>query len=191
MCVCLNTLPAPARLVGVPHYFTVRGIYEADSLDGAVEAVRRAERAVPANIMLITPQGPADLEVTLDDVHVIRGSASGQVTHANHCRHPDLLPINEQFPELIQSHARQRRIDALLADALLAAQGQSPTLDDLKQVLRDHDGHPRSICRHQNDDAKTGIWETIFSVIIEPQARRMHVSRGTPCEHPYEIYELS
>ena len=37
--VCLNTLPAPARPFGVPHYFTVRGIYEADSLEGAVNAV--------------------------------------------------------------------------------------------------------------------------------------------------------
>ena len=37
---CLNTLPAPARKLGVPHYFTLRGIFEADSLEGAVEAVR-------------------------------------------------------------------------------------------------------------------------------------------------------
>ncbi|MBI2200840.1 MAG: peptidase C45, partial [Armatimonadetes bacterium] len=59
--VCLNTLPAPSRAVGVPHYFTVRGIYEATSLVGAVSAVRRARRAIPANILMSTPQGPADL----------------------------------------------------------------------------------------------------------------------------------
>jgi isopenicillin-N N-acyltransferase like protein len=183
--VCLNTLPAPARSIGVPHYFTVRGIYEADSLEGAVQAVRRADRAIPANIMLVTPQGPADLEVTLDEVHVLQDAEMGGVTHTNHCRHPELLAINGQFSELIQSHERQRRIDELLD-----LPHRSPDLDELKEVLRDHDGYPRSICRHTNDDARTGIWETLFSVIIEPASRRMHVSRGTPCEHQYEVYTL-
>ena len=184
--LCLNSLPAPARSIGVPHYFTVRGIYEADSLEGAVQAVRRADRAIPANIMLTTPQGPADLEVTLDNVHVLQDAALGGVTHTNHCRHPELLSINEQFPELIQSHDRQRRVDNLLD-----LPRRSPDLVEIQKLLRDHEGYPRSICRHPNDDLRTGIWETIFSVIIEPQARRMHISRGTPCEHPYEVYLLS
>ena len=59
--LCMNTLPAPSRPLGVPHYFTVRGIYEATSLEGAVEAVARARRAIPANIILATPQGPAEI----------------------------------------------------------------------------------------------------------------------------------
>jgi isopenicillin-N N-acyltransferase-like protein len=183
--ICLNTLPAPSREVGVPHYFLVRGIYESDSLAGAVDAVRRAERAIPANIMLATPQGAADMEVTLDDVHVLTGE-QGQVTHANHCKHPELLTINKEFPELIESYPRQQRIDKLLSAARVPL-----SLEVVKTALKDHEGHPRSICRHANDDSQTGFWQTVFSVIIEPDQRRMHVSRGTPCEHPYEVYELS
>ncbi len=64
--------------------------------------------------MLATPQGPADLEVTLDDVHVLAGE-QGRVTHANHCKHPELLAVNDAFPQLIESHPRQQRIDKLLA----------------------------------------------------------------------------
>lgn len=183
--LCLNTLPAPSREVGVPHYFTVRGIFEADSLAGAIDAVRRAERAIPANIMLATPQGPADLEVTLDDVCVLSGE-HGRVTHANHCKHPNLLAVNDAFPELIESYPRQQRIDKLLS-----ASGMPLTLEAVKTALQDHEGHPRSICRHPNDDPQTGYWQTVFSVIIEPDQQRMHVSRGTPCEHPYETYGLS
>jgi len=183
--LCLNTLPAPSREVGVPHYFTVRGIYEAGSLAGAIDAVRRAERAIPANIMLATPQGPADLEVTLDDVRVLSGE-DGRITHANHCKHPELLAVNDAFPELIESYPRQRQIDKLLSAA-----GAPEGLDAVKMALQDHEGHPRSICRHPNGDPQTGYWQTVFSVIIEPDRRRMHVSRGTPCEHPYETYELS
>ncbi len=184
--VCLNTLPAPSRKLGVPHYFQVRSMYEADSLDGAVDAVQRAERAIPANIMLTTPQGPADLEVTIDDVHVLQDESGQQVSHTNHCVHTDLVPINEQFPELIQSHARKSRIDELMANA----DPEASPVEQVKAALSDHQSHPRSICRHVNEDSETGFWRTVFSVVIEAEARRMHVTHGTPCDHPFEVYSM-
>jgi isopenicillin-N N-acyltransferase-like protein len=96
--------------------------------------------------------------------------------------HACLAEHNQRFPELIQSHPRKRRIDELLG-------APSPLrLEQVQAALRDHDNHPRSICRHANDDAGTGFWETVFSVIIEPAAQRMHVTRGTPCQMPYEAY---
>lgn len=184
--ICLNSLPAPSRSVGVPHYFTVRGIFQARALDAAVDAVRRAHRAIPANIMLATPQGPADLEVTIDAVHVLRDDDSGVVTHTNHCVHPALLSINNQFPELAQSGSRKIRVDELLenSDELLS-------LEHMKLVLQDHDNHPGSICRHTSDDATTGFWCSVFSIIIEVEAGIMHISRGNPCERPYEAYRLN
>jgi isopenicillin-N N-acyltransferase-like protein len=196
--LCANTLPAPSRTWGVPHYFLLRRIYEATNLEEAVGAVTRAERAIPANIMLTTPQGPANLEVTLDGVRVLTGDGSGTVTHTNHCRHPDFVPINDSFPELIQSHARQRRIDSLLGSstggaAMTGAVTESPggPLGDLQTALRDHQGYPRSICRHINDDQPTGFWQTVFSVIIEPERQQMHITRGTPCSHSYETYSMN
>lgn len=182
---CLNTLPAPSRTVGVPHYFTLRGIYESTSLDEAVEAVRRARRAIPANIMMATPQGPADLEITVDDVHVLRPDGRNWITHTNHCQHPDLCAINDDFPELIESHPRKNRIDELLSET------EGPiSIRQVKGFLCDHDNHPRSICRHQNEDETTGTWQTVFSVVISPAQRRMHITRGTPCNRPYERYEF-
>lgn len=183
MGVCLNTLPAPSRPVGVPHYFTVREIYESNSLNGAIQAVKRAHRAIPANIMLTTPDGPADLEVTIEDVHVLRADEHGSVTHTNHCRHPALANINANFPELIQSQPRQERIDRLLS-------ADTNSVDQLKSILGNHEEHPRSICRHPNSDPGVGHWQTVFSVIIEPEAPRMQITRGTPCTKPYEVYEL-
>ena len=182
---CVNTLPAPARDVGVPHYFTLRGIYEAESLDEAVHAVRRAHRAIPSNVMMATPQGPADLEVTIDDVHVLRNEGSGSIAHTNHCLHPDLLSINDEFPELIESHPRKCRIDALLKDRT-----NPLTLDDVQLFLSDHDNYPRSICRHENDHPQHGYWETVFSIVMQPTAGRMYVTRGTPCSSPFELYQL-
>ncbi len=186
--VCLNTLPAPSGTAGVPHYFMVRGIYESRTLDEAVQAVRRATRVIPANIMLATPEGPADLEVTLDDVHVLRPEDKLGITHTNHCLHPALQAINGQFPELIQSHARSRRLGELLD---LNAAADPISLATLMEALRDHEGYPRSICRHANDDEVTGFWETVFSVIIDVDQRLMRVSCGTPCCRPYESYVLN
>lgn len=184
--VCLNTLPAPSRKLGVPHYFTVRGIYEARSLEEAVTAVRRAYRAIPANIMLATPQGPADLEVTTGELHVLRDEQAVGIAHTNHCLHPSLAATNRQFPELIQSHSRIQRIRELIDFHSSSA----PGLESIQAALRDHADYPRSICRHANEDPVTGFWETVFSVMIEPDEQRMHISRGTPCDRPYESYSL-
>jgi isopenicillin-N N-acyltransferase-like protein len=182
--VCVNTLPAPSRPVGVPHYFTLRGVYEATCLEDAVAAVRRAQRAIPANMMMATPEGPANLEITVDDVHVLRDSAA--LTHTNHCLHPDLLAVNDQFPELIESHPRKRRIDALLLDA-----GETFSLEQVKSALSDHEDFPRSICRHPNDDPRYGFMTSVFSIIIDVDQRQMHVTRGNPCSQPYETYQLA
>ena len=182
--LCMNTLPAPSRPQGVPHYFTVRGIYQSRSLEGAIAAVERAQRAIPANIALATPQGPADLEVTVDAVHLLRPQSGQLLTHTNHCIHPDLVPINEHFPALIESHPRKNRIDGLLG-------GTDLTLDGMKAALRDHQDHPKSICRHPNEHPETGYWVSVFSVLIEADAGRMHISRGNPCQAPYETYTLN
>lgn len=184
---CLNTLPAPTRQHGVPHYFTLRDLYEQDCLADAVHAIERAQRAIPANIILTTPQGPADLEVTIEHVHLIQPENGQHLTHTNHALHPELLDVNDRFPELIGSYPRKQRVDALLENDNTP---HTNFLDTVKYALQDHDRHPRSICRHQNDDPQTGFWTTVFSVIIEPTQHRMHVTRGTPCNHPYETYTM-
>jgi isopenicillin-N N-acyltransferase-like protein len=181
--MCLNTLPAPSRKVGVPHYCILRRMYETRSLDTAVATVRAAHRAIPANIMLCTPEGPADLEVTLEDIHILRDATL--VTHTNHCLHPELLAINARFPELIQSRPRLARVNALLNTT-----SRAPDLHDIEAALRDHDGQPLSICRHANHDGPFGFWQTVFSVIIQPESQQMHITRGTPCDQPYQTYRM-
>ncbi len=184
--VCLNTLPAPSREVGVPHYFIVRRVLEADSLDAAIEAVRSAHRAIPANLILATPQGPADFEILIDDLRVLRPEdGAAWLTHTNHCLHPALTDVNERFPELIESLPRKRRIDSLLEEA-----DGGIDVGAAKAALRDHDDEPRSICRHANDHPRYGFWTSVLSVVIEADAGRMHVSRGNPCSNPYEEYLL-
>jgi len=183
--ICMNAVPAPSRPVGLPHYFLIRALYETRSLDEAVAAVRRGHRALAGNVMMTTPQGPADLEITIDDVRVLRDHGGGVLTHTNHCVHRGLESTNDGFPELIQSHARKRRIDQLfgLVDRPIS-------IATMQDILRDREGFPRSICRWPNDDEGTGFWKTVFSVIIEVEAGLMYIARGNPCDVSYERYHL-
>ena len=57
-------------------------------------------------------------------------------------------------------------------------------------ILSDQQGFPTSINRYPNDDPSTGWQRSVISMIVEPDAGRMHVSRGNPGDTPYELYEL-
>ena len=184
---CVNTLPAAAREVGVPHYFTLRGIYESTSLDEAIRSVRRAHRAIPANIMLSTPQGPADLEITIDDVHPLEARQGlSYLGHTNHCLQPELKQNNVDYPELIESHPRYFQLESLLGEC-----DKPFSLKHVQQILADHDGHPRSICRHPNGHPGHGFWVTVFSIVLQPTAGCMYLTRGNPCSQPFEKYTLN
>jgi isopenicillin-N N-acyltransferase-like protein len=185
--VVLNAMPGPQRRTGVPWYFLLRAIYEAPDMDAAVLEVERAERAIPANALMLTADGGANIEITLDAVRVLRPDLRGTLVHTNHCLHPDLTAINDRHATEIygQSFPRKSRAEQLLAS------GEYPvTLDLVKLLLSDHDGYPTSICRHPNDDPAIGWQRSVVSVILEPALGRMHLARGNPCENPYELYEL-
>jgi isopenicillin-N N-acyltransferase like protein len=68
------------------------------------------------------------------------------------------------------------------------------TVEDLKRFLADHEGQPPSICRHPHDGPEhpsvSARGRTIASLIAEPAAGRLHVSRGNPCQAAYATYRL-
>lgn len=183
--ICGNTLPAPARRHGVPWYFALRRIYEQATLKDAIEHVSKVDLAIPINALLASCEGVADIEATADGVWKLEAEESGVLIHTNHCLHPELACVNNDYPELIQSGTRLERTRSLIRET-----GLPLSVDDLKTILSDHDGFPRSICRHINDDPETGFWTSVVSMILEPSEGRMHLSRGNPCEAPYDVYSL-
>jgi isopenicillin-N N-acyltransferase-like protein len=185
LAACVNTLPAPARDVGVPHYFLLRTMFEQTSLAAAVDVLTSAHRVIPVNIMMTTPDGPANVEGYIDEVKLMTDESL--LVHTNHCLWPDRTSINAEYPELIQSVPRLQRMTQLLSDLVPACK---LTVYQVQSLLADHDNYPWSICRHQNADVQYGVWSTVFSIVMDPTAREMYVSRGNPCEHKFELYEL-
>tara|TARA_B110000116_G_scaffold186884_2_gene161984 strand:- start:77 stop:1174 length:1098 start_codon:yes stop_codon:yes gene_type:complete len=184
LAACVNTLPAPSRGVGVPHYFSLRTMFEQTSLAAAVDVLALAHRAIPVNIMMTTPDGPANIEGYIDEVKLVTDDSL--LVHTNHCLCPDRTSINDEYPELIQSVPRLQRMRQLLSEVVPDRQ---LTVPQVQVLLADHDNYPQSICRHQNAD-KHGFWSTVFSIVMDPTAREMYVSRGNPCENRFELYEL-
>ncbi|MBT4845072.1 MAG: peptidase C45 [Planctomycetaceae bacterium] len=185
LAACVNTLPAPSRDVGVPHYFSLRTMFEQTSLAAAVNVLASAHRAIPVNIMMTTPAGPANVEGYIDDVKLLTDESL--LVHTNHCLCPDRTSINDEYPELIQSVPRLQRMTKLLSDLVPDCK---LTIQQLQSMLSDHENYPQSICRHQNADAQHGFWSTVFSIVMDPTAREMYVSRGNPCEKSFECYDF-
>jgi isopenicillin-N N-acyltransferase-like protein len=52
-------------------------------------------------------------------------------------------------------------------------------------ALQDHDGYPRSVCRHQGPRA-----QTTAAVVVEPARGLLHVCRGQPCRNLPVTYTL-
>ena len=187
MGIALNAMPGAQRRAGVPWYFILRAMYESASLEAAVREIERAERGIPANAVVITADGGADIEIMIDAVRVLKPDAPGTLVHTNHCVHPELIPINDRYSARIygQSFLRKARGESILSSA-----DHPVTLEQIQRLLSDHEGYPTSICRHPNDDPALGWQRSVVSVILEPAVGRMHLSRGNPCENPYEIYEM-
>ncbi|WP_342822979.1 C45 family peptidase [Candidatus Lucifugimonas marina] len=185
--ICMNALNGPSNSSGLPWYFFVRAILEAQTTDDAVAAVKSAPRALTANAAMITTEGPLNLEIAPGSVESIEADSDGVLVHTNHCVHPEMTANNEQYSERIYGQSFERRDRGR---GLLSAQlsNGKVSIDHAKALLSDHDGFPTSICRHPNDDVNTGWQRSVISIILEPGENRMHVSNGNPCENTYEIY---
>ena len=136
----------------------------------------------------MTPEGAADFEVHADTMRELGPGPDGRLVHTNHCLHPDLGHVNdEQLDSLYgQTFDREERARALFAD------GTGPSsVATLQQMLSDHNGKPTSICRHPNDDPRIGWQRSVVSVVMAPARGEMFLTRGNPCESPYERYSLN
>jgi isopenicillin-N N-acyltransferase-like protein len=184
--VALNAIPGTMNVDGLPWYFTVRGVHEATDIAGVNEAIGRMDRARPGNLGMITREGAVDFEVMAGKHRMVRGDDDGLMVHTNHCVHPELANVNERAILYGQTFERKTRSQSMLDET-----SGSVAVDDVKAILSDHDNHPTSICRHPNDNPKSGSDRSVISMIVEPDAGRMHVTNGNPCDNPYEVYELN
>ncbi|HET6214937.1 MAG TPA: C45 family peptidase [Micromonosporaceae bacterium] len=191
--VCVNMLgcdrdgPGTGRPMGVPYHVMLRAALESDSLTRALRSTVRPPRNASINLLLGQAGGtPTAGEVI--DVELVPGDAGwlnpvdGYLTHANHF--DTALQIYDTIKDWGGSSLfRAARARRLLAEA---AADRKVTEDDLAAVFRDHTGFPGSICRHVDErDEPVDRSESVYSVLLDLDARRLGLAAGPPCEHEY------
>jgi len=193
--VCVNMLGSDrdglrtGRPIGVPYHVLLRAALEADSLARALRMVLHPPRNCSINLLLGQAGSAGDpASGELIDVEVVPGDCGwlhpvdGVLTHANHFESGVGVydKIKDWGGSSLFRAARARRLVAG------AAANRKVTEDDLAVMLRDHASYPQAICRHVDErDAPLDRSESVYSVLMDLDARRMGVSAGPPCTHEY------
>ena len=187
--VTLNALVSD-RDVGefhVPIHVILRGILNSTSLDAAVTAVTRADRAASANFLIGSAEGRGvSAETTpggLDGVHII-DAVDDIIVHTNHfVRAGDIDDRGlAMWPDSVSRLAR--------AETLLAAGDSAINLDVLKQITTDREGAPGSICRLPDSHLPAVEQSsTVATILMDLTDHKMLLSRGLPTTESFSLVD--
>jgi isopenicillin-N N-acyltransferase-like protein len=171
---------------GVPYHAVLRRVLTSATFDEAVEAVTQATRASSANYLIGSADGRlVDLEVTPGGSEAASASSGARLSHANHFTWP--APRGFRDVGRVDGEDSVRR-HAVAEAAITTAE---PTLDDLRQVLRDHEGRPSSVCAHEDPGLDpVEDYVTVASFVAALGSRRAWITDGNPCERPFEELDV-
>ena len=109
----------------------------------------------------------------------------GIITHSNHflaAGHGESL-LEKISPNTLYRAERMRR--------LLAADRGALAFDHMCAAARDHFGAPYAICRHPDPGQPSARRTmTVGAVLIDLDARTMHVANGPPCMNEYVAFSV-
>jgi isopenicillin-N N-acyltransferase-like protein len=181
--LCLNVLTTDrdGRPGGVPYHVVLRAVLEQDCLGLALRTLCGMPRSASVNLMLGQAGEPGeviDVEAVPGDVGVLH-PVDGLVTHANHVL--TRVAARDTFADRGgSSYFRGARVQRLLARATTIGE------DDIATALADHLSFPHGICRHADPrDSDDDPSESLYSVILDLDERRLAVAAGPPCGSAY------
>jgi isopenicillin-N N-acyltransferase like protein len=163
-----------------PFHVRCREVLDTESVEDAVAVICEGHRTCSANFVVGQSGGsPVDVETSPDHTSELH-PRDGVITHSNHFLTPG---HGESLLERISPSTlyRAERMRKHLADA------RAPiTFAHMRSAATDHHGMPNGICRHP-DPAQPGAKRTttVGAVLIDLDARVMHVANGPPCRNEY------
>jgi len=169
-----------------PFHVRCREVLDAENLDGALPAVSEGPRTCSANF-LIGQAGGSIVDVETSPDHASRlYPHNGIITHSNHFLtggHGESL-LERVSPSTLY---RADRVRELLGEAAGAI-----SFEHMRRAATDHFGAPSAVCRHPDPAepiAKRTM--TVGAVLIDLDARVMHVANGPPCENEYVAFAVT
>lgn len=168
-----------------PFHVRCREVLEAERFDEASRPVTDTPRTCSANFVIGAAGGEiVDIETSPD--HASRLTPDeGILTHSNHFLtggHGESL-LEKIAPNTLQRVARMRH--------LLEPHRGAITFDHMRAAAADHVGAPYAICRHP-DPSQPSARRTMTTgaVLIDLDARVMHVANGPPCSNEYVAFGI-
>jgi isopenicillin-N N-acyltransferase-like protein len=187
--LCINGLHSTGddwTRLGMPFHVQCYEVLRARSLEDAARILTGARRSCSANHLIAHASGSAiDVETgpLTDRVLTPR---DGCLTHTNHFLDPEALGVVEPPEETVTcTHERLTRFRNLIAGH------RDLSVEMLQGFLRDHDGHPGSICRHPDERVpEAARYATVTSLIIDLTEGALHLTDGMPCETSFTTVTL-
>ena len=168
-----------------PFHVRCREVLDAQTLDEAMLALFEAPRTYSANFMLGASRGKiVDIETSPD--HASRLDAKdGIITHSNHFLsegHAESL-LEKIAPNTLHRVDRMR--------ALIEEHRGAVSFEHMRSAAMNHCGAPYGICRHPDPKQPAARRTmTVGAVLIDLDARVMHVANGPPCCNEYEAFDV-
>ncbi len=168
-----------------PFHMRCREVLDAERFEDALQPVTDTPRTCSANFVIGAADGEiVDLEASPDHVSRLYPE-DGIITHSNHflaAGHGESL-LEKIAPNTLYRVDRMRR--------LLQESSGPISFDHMRAAAADHVGAPYAICRHPDvgqPDAKRTM--TVGAVLIDLDARTMHVANGPPCANEYVAFNV-
>jgi len=168
-----------------PFHVRCREVLDAERFEEASTPVTDSPRTCSANFVIGAAGGRiVDLEWSPDHVGRLHPE-DGIITHSNHFLTPG---HGESLLEKVAPNTLHR-VDRMRA--LLEPHRGAITFAHMRAAASDHVGAPYAICRHPDPNqpsAKRTM--TAGAVLIDLDARVMHVANGPPCSNEYVAFGL-
>ncbi len=179
--VTLNLLKSNRDQFGVPIHVILRVILQSTSIGEALEKIEPVKLGKSSNVIIGTDRGKyLDIEFCGKRIFVFDDNSMNWV-HTNHYLGDR---INTDPVEFASSFARYERA------FLLSKQIEGTSVEEMKTILLDKENADLPICRKYVPDEYIDNVGTVTSIIMDLPKREMHITRGSPFEHPFERYSL-
>lgn len=170
-----------SSLEGLPVSFIIRGVLEQNSLEKAIEFIKKIQHASGENYIIGDSHKVVDFECSENKIcQFLLSENPRRIYHTNHPLINDdyLLPLEKPRP-LETSWDRLEYLEYRLKNP-----SNTVSLETAKHILRSHFG---PICVHQNHQPGDGY--SLYAVIYALKERsELHITAGPPCLSEFEIY---
>jgi len=183
-----NSVHSTDNRLGVPNVFVRRTTMEAATLEAARDDGLLAARARGTNQFFADTSGRLwDVESSATAGAFADHTARGYMAHTNHYVAPEMAPFEGSDAQ--ESRTRLATAEAMLVEGL--DHGDEP-VELVARILRCHEPSTQDcICGHPEPSEPLGEQGmTVGSIICDLDERRLYACAGTPCDNPYQVFEM-